>query len=191
MMFPVLLTAAPAVTADVLASEPTSNPPTLTVELAVGKVTAAPKLDELGTIETIPAVCKVIPGVVAWRLPRMVRSPPGVPETFLNVNGRAESPPREKSSSPESITVLPFLVSMIMFANQTPSRVPDVTEVFPVMLMPAFSPVARIVVKPVPEGGPINADVDPLEDAVISIAGVKSVNSSFVASITVAMLVAV
>jgi hypothetical protein len=188
-MSPVLLTAAPAVTADVLASEPTTNPPTLTVELAVGKVTAAPKLDELGTMETIPAVCRVMPRVVSWRLPRIVRSPPGVPEIFLNVNGR-EAPPRETSSSPESMTVLPFLVSMIMFANQTPSRVPDVTEVFPVMLMPAFSPVARIVVKPVPEGGPINADVDPLEDAVISIAGAKSVNS-FVASMTVGMLVAV
>ena len=119
-MLPVLDTGAPAVSADVFASVPTIYPPTLTVEPEVGKVTLAPKLDELGTIETIPAVCRVTPSDVDWRLPRIVRSPPGVPETFLNVNGR-EAPPRATSSSPESITVLPFLVSMIRFASQTPS----------------------------------------------------------------------
>ena len=73
----------------------------------------------------------------------MLKSPPVCPVTGLKVKIRPLSLPKLRSSSPESIVVCPFLVSIVSEASHKPKEL--ALEVEPMIEIPAFSPLARKV----------------------------------------------
>lgn len=128
---------------DVFVAEPTVSPPTETEEEVVGKVSAESKVVELGLKETDPAVDNDMFVESTRSAVVIVKSPPNWPVTGLNVKMRPGSRPRLKSSSPESIVVRPFLVSMVREASHNPNEF--ALEVEPEIDNPALSPLARNV----------------------------------------------